>query len=313
MLVKKLSIKFLAALSCSICMVSSAEVLVILPETGAMANAAESIKRGLMQANHQAGNKYTFKFVDIGQQAIADVLKKQVGKNTELVIGPLDKQNVEALIKLQPKIPTLALNQVGHRAKNIYQFALSKAEDAQALSKRMQWDGVEQLIVLREPQAMAQTQSFYDEMALLWGDKMQTQDKLPFFQKKKQGILVLGTGKWLAQQKLPKKNIYTLPFAIEEKQPIPEGLIYCDTPALYITQWSDVVDAYKQKPVSLPFQRLLAFGGDAWQIADHLRKRQNNQIIEFQGRTGNIRIVDNVISRQPQCFQYQDKVVKILA
>ncbi|MCH4246561.1 MAG: penicillin-binding protein activator [Acinetobacter populi] len=317
MLNKKLSLKALASLTLAVSTVAvsamaQAEILVILPETGAMASATDSIKRGLIQANHQSSNKYKFKFVDIHQQPLSSILQKNVSKTTELVIGPLDKQNVEQLLKLQPKIKTLALNQVSGKAANVYQFALSKEEDALALTKRMQWDGIDNLIVLRDPDTIEQTQSFYDAMVQLWGNKMEVKEKLPFFSKKKQGVLLLGSGKWLTQQKLPSKNIYTLPFAIEEKQPIPEGMIYCDTPALYTGQWSDVMDAYKQKPVTMPFQRLIAFGGDAWQIADALQNRKNNSVVEFKGRTGQIRIVDNIISREPQCFQSQKTAVKAL-
>ncbi len=283
--------------------VSYAEILVILPETGAMANASESIKRGLLQVNKQAGNKYKFKFVNIAQGSVSSILKKNVKKTTQMVIGPLDKQNVEELIALQPSIKTLALNQVDGTAKNVYEFALSKEEDALTLTQHMQKEGINSLIVLRDPNATRQTQSFYDVMSELWGDKMQVKEKLPFFSKSQQGILLLGSGKWLSEQKLPKKRVYTLPFAIEEKYTIPEGIVYCDTPALYTLQWSDVIEAYKQKPVSIPFQRLIAFGGDTWQITDALQMRKTNENIEFQGRTGHVRIVDNVISRTPQCFE----------
>ncbi len=314
MLIRILGVKNLAGISLTFALttLAQAEILVILPETGPMANASDSIKRGLIQANHQASNKYTFNFINIDQQSVSDVLKKHVTKSTEMVIGPLDKQNVEQLIQAQPRVKTLALNQANGRASNVYQFALSKEEDALALTRRMQLDGVEQLLVLREVQTVTQTQSFYDAMYQLWGDKMQSVGKLPFFKKKSLGILLIGSGKWVNQQKLPKKNIYTLPFAIEEQQPIPQGMIYCDTPALYTQQWSDVIEAYKQNPVILPYQRLIAFGGDAWQITDALQKRQANQVIEFQGRTGNIRIVDHIISRQPQCFQSDGSVQKVL-
>ena len=46
----------------SVCLstLAQAEILVILPETGTMANASDSIRRGLVQANHNADEKYTF-------------------------------------------------------------------------------------------------------------------------------------------------------------------------------------------------------------------------------------------------------------
>lgn len=298
--------KTLAIVALSLCCVAAqAEILLILSQTGSMASATDSIQRGLVQANHQANEKYQLKFVDLHGQSLSELLKRHVNKKTTLIIGPLDKKNVEEMVKLHPKVSTLALNQVAVNDPKVLQFALAKEEDARALTQRIQADGVNQLIVIKEKNAEPHTQSFYDAMQQLWGDKMQVKDKVPSFSffKPKQGILLLGSGKWLSQQKLPRKHIYTLPYAIEEKQPIPEGMIYCDTPALYYAQWTDVVDAYKQKPVSMPFQRLIAFGGDAWQIADRLHSRKNNEVIEFKGRTGHIRVVSNVISRQPQCFE----------
>lgn len=304
MMYKKLITTALLSTTLGMTMFVHAEILVILPETGAMASAADSIKRGFVAANQQAGNKYVIRFVDIHKMPLSNILKTQVSKKTELIVGPLDKQNVEELIRLQPQVKTVALNQIDHKTKDVYQFALAKEEDALALTKRMQWDGIEKIIVLRDQASIAQTQSFYDAMNQLWGDKMQIKEKLPMFSRSKQAILLLGSNEWLLKQDLPKKHIYTLPYAINEQVKLPEGLIYCDTPALYGGQWQDVITAYQKQPVTLPFQRLIAFGGDAWQIADTLIKNQKNSVpIEFQGRTGKIRIVGDILERQPQCFK----------
>lgn len=303
MMYKKLVTTALMGTTLGMAMCTHAEILVILPETGAMASAADSIKRGFVEANQQAGNKYVIRFADINRTSLSNILKTQVSKKTELIVGPLDKQNVEELIRLQPKVKTVALNQVDNKGKEIYQFALSKEEDALALTKRMQWDGIEKIIVLRDQDSLTQTQSFYEAMTQLWGDKMQVKDKLPMFSRSKQAILLLGSNEWLLKQDLPKKQIYTLPYAINEKVKLPEGLVYCDTPALYGGQWQDVITAYQKQPVTLPFQRLIAFGGDAWQIADTLKNQKNDTPIEFQGRTGKIRIVGGILERQPQCFK----------
>ena len=299
---KKMITTICAMATLGVTMCANAEILVILPETGPMASASESIKRGFASANQQANNKYEIRYVNVDKTSLTNILKTQVSKKTELIVGPLDKKDVEQLIKLQPKIPALALNQIHAYGKNIYQFALSKEEDALALTKRMQWDGIGEVIVLRDANTRAQTQSFYDAMLQLWGDKMQLKDTLPKSLKANQGVLLIGDNAWISKQALPKKKIYTLPYAINEKVQLPEGLVYCDTPALYVNQWQDVIKAYQQKPVDLPFQRLIAFGGDAWQLADRLVKHKPDQVIEFQGRTGQLRVVGSILERQPQCF-----------
>ena len=298
-------IAFSIALGCTFGMttLSHAEILVILPETGPMASASESIKQGFIQANKQSSDKYKIKFVDVNDQPLDHILKKHITKTTELVVGPLEKSSVEQILSIKPKVKTLALNQVGRHVQGIYQFALSKEEDALALTKQMQKDGIERIFALRETDTANQTQSFYDAMQELWGDKLEVKDSIPLFLRDNQAILLLGSNNWLVKQKLPKKRIYTLPFAIAENIKLPQGLVYCDTPALYTGQWQDVIAAYRLNPVSLPFQRLIAFGGDAWQIADQIKQQKNQQPIEFLGRTGKVRIVGGLIERQPQCFK----------
>lgn len=303
MLTKSKFLPVITALLLSLAASSYADVLVILPETGPLANASDSIKRGIVQANHHASNKYKLKFINIANQSITQVLKQHVNQSTEMVIGPLDKKNVETLLASNPQVKTLALNHVNGQQKNVYKFALSKEEDALALTKRMQWDGVEQVIVIQETKSASQTQSFYQAMRQLWGKKIEIKEKLPLIKSKKDGYLFLGSGAWLQTLDLPKKNSYTLPFAIEDGQKLQKGLVFCDTSALYSQQWGDVINAYRQKPVTMSFQRLIAFGGDAWQIMDQLIQRKNNAVVEFQGRTGKIRIVDNIITRTPQCYK----------
>ncbi|MFB2537839.1 MULTISPECIES: penicillin-binding protein activator [unclassified Acinetobacter] len=296
--------------------VAHAEILVILPETDALANASASIKQGLLEANKINKNKYQLKFVD-EQLAINEIYQRYVNKDTQLVIGPLNKADVEQLIKLQPKVKTLALNRVNGSAKNVYQFALSKDEDAATLTRRMQVDGIEHIIVLREPASVEATQTFYDEMKELWGENFSDTARVTAshqrFDPNKQGILLLGSSEWMNQQKLPTKNLYTIPYGIEEQAELPTGLTFCDTPALYNGQWQDVINAYKQKPVSMPLQRLLAFGGDAWQIADIIiSKQKEKNLLNFKGRTGDLKIIDRTITRQAQCFSLNDGVLKQL-
>ena len=112
---KKIVLAFMLAMLSSIA--AKAEVLVILPETGVMASAAESIKRGFVAANQQMGNKYVIKFANVSNMPLAKILQTQVSKKTQIIVGPLDKKNVEELLELRPKVTTIALNQVDTRLK----------------------------------------------------------------------------------------------------------------------------------------------------------------------------------------------------
>ena len=59
---------------------AQAEVLVILPESGAMARAGLSIKQGFMSAYQASGQKTPIKFVNSDKKQIAQLLKINVNK-----------------------------------------------------------------------------------------------------------------------------------------------------------------------------------------------------------------------------------------
>lgn len=299
-------LKFLAAFSLGIAipLTAQAEVLVILPEKGPMAMAASSVKDGLQAAYYAGKNPQTLRFVDNSQRSISDILAKEIKADTRLVIGPLAREQVEQVLKAKPKVAVLALNQVPESYKTVWQFALSPDEDARALSKVVQDDAVDSLLVLTQESQQKSTARFRDAMNRLWGDKLQDVSSLPKALDKRQGLLLLGDAKWLASyEQLPKERIYTIPLAIEENPSLPVGIQFCDTPALYQANWPDIIKAYEKKPVSMPYQRLLAFGGDAWQITETLLN--DAQSAQFAGRTGKVRIVQNVIERQPACMKVE--------
>lgn len=297
-------LKFLAvfSLSLSLPLMAQAEVLVVLPEKGPMALAASSVKDGIQAAYYAGKNPQTLRFVDNSQRSISDILAKEVKADTRLIIGPLAREQVDQVIKARPKVAVLALNQVAENYKTVWQFALSPDEDARALSKVVQDDAVDSLLVLTQESQQKSTARFRDAMNRLWGDKLQDVSSLPKSLEKRQGLLLLGDAKWLSTyEQLPKERIYTIPLAIEENPSLPVGIQFCDTPALYQAHWPDIIKAYQKKPVSMPYQRLLAFGGDAWQIAETLLNDAKSA--QFAGRTGKVRIVENVIERQPDCMK----------
>lgn len=300
---KNKSFKFLAGIGLSLLLpvVGQAEVLVILPENGAMAAAAGSVRDGIQAAYYAGKVRPALRFVDNSQRSIQDILAKEVNAQTELVIGPLAREQVEQLVASKPKVKVLALNQVNQSDKNVWQFALSPDEDARALTRQIQKNGVDEILVLTQAAQQRSTTRFKDGMSRLWGSKLKDIQSIPQQLAANQGLLLLGDHQWLDTfNDLPNAKVYTIPLAIEENPQLPIGIQFCDTPALYKADWPELLTAYKNKPVNMPYQRLLAFGADAWQISTHILK--GSQSANFAGRSGHIHLVKNVIDRQPECM-----------
>lgn len=299
----KKMIKLLAVVGLSVAtpLVAQAEVLVILPASGNMSAAADSVRDGLQSAYYAGKNQPTLRFVDNSRRSIQDILNKEVNAKTDLVIGPLAREQVEHLMVYKPKVKVLALNQVAQSAHNVWQFALSPDEDARALTHQMVQDGVSEVLVVTQPEQQRATSRVRESMSRLWGNKLIDVGQLPAKLDAHQGLLLLGDNAWITNLGVPAKRIYTIPLAVVQKASMPVGVQFCDTPGLYAATWPDLIDAYKKKPVDMAYQRLLAFGGDAWEIATHILNGEAKA--EFAGRTGTIHINQNVIDRQPQCMQ----------
>ncbi|NNG81475.1 penicillin-binding protein activator [Acinetobacter sp. ANC 5378] len=292
---------------------AQAEVLVILPESGPMARAGLSVKQGFMSAYQASGQKTPIKFVNSDQKQIAQLLKNNVNKKTQMVIGPLARNEVEGLIKSKPKVRVLALNEVTDQADNVWQFSLSKKDDAYALNQILQKDKIKQLYVFRQPGTEIDSELFLMCLVSQIDYPLTVVEEIPKKLNKQSSLLLLGNNEWLnTLAKLPNKNLYVLANAIEQHQPIPKGARFCDVPALYDPGWSDVIKAYQHHPVSMPYQRLLAFGSDTWHIAQQYLDEPNLKSIEFEGRTGLIKISNNHIQRIPHCYENTRKGIKTL-
>lgn len=287
----------------SIMITAQAEVLVILPETGPLARASNSIKLGISTAYQATGAKTVLKFVNTDQKLISAVLKQNINKQTQMIIGPLGRTDVEEIIKFSPKIPVLALNEVTLKHPNVVQFSLSKNDDAAALIDTIERDGVNKLYILQQPENIQDSKAFFNALSEQFQGQIQIVNSVPVKMVKSEGLLLLGNYAWISQlKKLPVKNLYMQAVAVEDSQPLPKGMKFCDVPSLYISEWSDVLKAYQQSPTTMAYQRLYAFGGDAWQITQSYITQPQMKNLDFKGRTGKIHIENNRIDREPMCF-----------
>ncbi|WP_407307624.1 penicillin-binding protein activator [Acinetobacter sp.] len=203
---------------------AQAEVLVILPESGPMARAGLSIKQGFMSAYQASGQKTPIKFVNSNKKQIAQRLKINVNKKNQMVIGSLAHNEVENLIKRKPKICVLALNEVTSLADNVWQFSLSKKDEAYALNKILQKDKIKQLYVFHQPGAEVESEFFLMSLVLQMDYPLTFVEEVPKKLNKKSSLLLLGNNQWINSLAKPTaKNAYIGANAIEQQQLIPKG------------------------------------------------------------------------------------------
>ena len=290
---------------------AQAEVLVILPESGPMARAGNSIKQGIVSAHQASHSDLTLKFINTDQKNIKDLLKNNVTKKTQMVIGPLARQAVDVLIAENPKVPVLALNEVAAQHPNVWQFSLAKDEDAAALLNVLTNDKIKKIYVMRQAGTEQDTLSFINALYKKFEGHVDLVDQIPRL-KSKEGLLLLGNNAWLNMiNGLPTKNIYAQAISVEENHAIPVGLKFCDVPGIYQNTWQDLIQLTRSNPMSMAFQRLYAFGGDAWQIAEYMISTPQQKSMKLSGRTGelsfdaqkmNLKNTPQRIQRRPSCF-----------
>lgn len=279
---------------------AQAEVLVILPERGGMAVAAQSVRDGLLAAYYDRTVRPALRFVhDDDQQPIAQLVAQSISPQTQLVIGPLARERVEALIASAPQLPVLALNQVDASHPNVWEFALAPEEDVSRLMTLMRADGVREILLLKED-GQASNGRFEQVLTTQWQGKLTPISQAPSSLKRGQGLLLLGSGAWLEMlNDLPTERLYSTAFAFNQVQPVKLGLQYCDIPALYRYEWPELIREAERKPVSIAYQRLVAFGADAWQLA--LLRLKQAPSANLSGRTGELSLRNHQIERAPDC------------
>lgn len=286
-----------------------AEVLVILPQSGHMARAGNSVKAGIEAAHQAYADQIALKFIDSQTHSLKEALA-QVTAKTRLVIGPLDRQRVEQWVKQDLAIPRLTLNHIQQQKKGVYQFALSKEEDAIALTARMQADGVKHVYVLQQAQTQAETQSTLAALKQQWATQLQLVKQLPKHLTPQDAVFFLGSQHWLNQhiellketQPNLQAHVYASAYSVDEIQQFPIGVTLCDASSLYNQRWEEL-SALKQQEAHAAYLRLMAFGADAWHIARRILSDADHSTV-FAARTGDIQIANKII-RTPKCMLRQ--------
>lgn len=129
-------------------------IAVLLPLSGKLSKQADAIKNGILSA-HQ-GQSSQLSFFDTNAHDMFSLYEKVQQKGADFILGPLLKQNVEALANLDPAQPQLAFNQptqltdLPHR----YYFSLSPEAEAAEAALRIWEQGHRQPLVFAPNNAL---------------------------------------------------------------------------------------------------------------------------------------------------------------
>lgn len=121
------------------------QIAVLLPLQGPLQKAGNAIRDGILNAYFNASTaaeqRPQLRFYDtVAQPDMAQLYLEVVEDGAELIIGPLTKNRVDALLRYaDDRVPVLALNYASDSVDagdSGYQFGLSSDDDARAAAKR---------------------------------------------------------------------------------------------------------------------------------------------------------------------------------
>jgi len=160
------------------------DLAVLLPRSGALADAATALLNGFMAAYYQvpAAKRPQLRFYDSSNAADTWPLYRQaVDAGADMVIGPLNKDAVLQLARAgELQIPVLALNQIPPQMgqpENLFQFGLSPEDEARQAAERAWQDGLSQALAIVPEGAWGERilSSFRDRWESLGGTLLEYQ------------------------------------------------------------------------------------------------------------------------------------------
>jgi hypothetical protein len=134
---------------------AASRIAVLLPQSGSFADVAAAIRDGIMISRFALAEdkRPELRFYDSTDAAgIWPLYSQAVADGAELVIGPLQKDSVNQLLRAgELPVPVLALNQVELTAappNTLFMYSLSPEDEARQAAERIWLDGRQRPVVL---------------------------------------------------------------------------------------------------------------------------------------------------------------------
>ncbi|WP_447529024.1 penicillin-binding protein activator [Vreelandella sp. TE19] len=127
-------------------------IMVALPQSGPLSNIADTISNAMREHSAIRGQGVELSFVDAAQYSMDELYSRAEQMNAQLIVGPLDKEQVSRLEQQSSvPLPTLALNYGSgsqNQAAGLFQYGLSAEDEARQAARRAYQDGRRQMSVM---------------------------------------------------------------------------------------------------------------------------------------------------------------------
>lgn len=320
------------------CALAARDIAVLLPQSGRMSKAAEAIRDGLMAAYYQdsaaGADSPVLHFYDSDAMAPAALVQQARAAGAEFVIGPLDRERVDALVKAGPlPLPVLALNNVPGRTDNLVKFALSPEDEIIRLVAWMTEQGVRRPLLLAAGDDASQRQLRLFQAAWQAGhpaapavaalDPARKGGITATIKELLRGTAARADALFLASPALASQvqpaltyfhsrlPLYSLsaawdPTADASGQNDLDGLHFCDLPWMLEPARPEQEALYAAQPrPAAGYDRLYAFGADAWTLARSWTRLTDGEALSL--RSGSLRLdADHALQRQPTCAEVRN-------
>ncbi|HAA46219.1 MAG: hypothetical protein XD36_0139 [Halomonas sp. 54_146] len=151
-------------------------IVVALPESGPLSSVANTIATAMRQHNEVKGGNAELSFLDASRYSLDELYDRARQMNAQLIIGPLDKDQVTQLEQRDSvPLPTLALNYGSgdsNQAQRLFQYGLSAEDEAQQAARRAWQDGHRQMSMMVPDNSWGRRvgEAFWNEWQSLGGD-----------------------------------------------------------------------------------------------------------------------------------------------
>ena len=132
------------------------EIALLIPLSGSLKNAGNAIQEGIhasyFNSLQKGWNLPVITTFDTNENSISNIHEQIRRSDIDLIIGPLKKESLVELAKLESQIPIIALNYLNNKNiinKNIIQFGLASEDEAEQLAFEAIQNGHKNAIILQ--------------------------------------------------------------------------------------------------------------------------------------------------------------------